>query len=111
LRAQLANLNGKSSQPASHAQPVQGSGSREGPPRSFYGLPHDAMVGEYVFSTPHNSSLTPKFATSFCPSYVTAQEANVAPRVFATRQVIQTDGLTSSSSPITRARGARVVMP
>jgi len=65
LRAQLANLKGKSSQPASHAQPVQGSGSREGPPRSFYGLPHDAMVGEYVLSTPRNSSITPEFATFF----------------------------------------------
>jgi len=32
-----------------------GSGSQEGPPKSFYGLPHDAMVGEYVLSTPHNS--------------------------------------------------------
>jgi hypothetical protein len=104
LRAQLANLKGKSSQPASHAQPVQGSGSHEGPPRSFYGLPHDAMVGEYVLSTPHNSSLTPEFSTSFCPSYVAAQEASVAPRVSATRQVIQTDGLASGSSPITRAR-------
>jgi dynactin complex subunit len=38
LRAQLTNLKGKSSQPTNHAQPVQGSGSREGPPRSFYGL-------------------------------------------------------------------------
>ncbi len=95
LRAQLANLKGKSSQSTSHAQPVQDLGSREGPPRSFYGLPHDAMVGEYVFSTPHNSSLTPEFATSFCPSYVAAHEASVAPRVFATRQVIQTDGLAS----------------
>jgi len=111
LRAQLANLKGKSSQPAGHAQPVQGSGSREGPPRSFYGLPHDAMVGEYVLSTPHNSSFTPEFATSFCLSYIAAQEASVAPRVFATRQVIQTDGLASGSSPITRARGARAVMP
>jgi hypothetical protein len=54
LRAQLANLKGKSYQPANHAQPVQGLGSREGPPRSFYGLPHDAMVGEYVLSTPRN---------------------------------------------------------
>jgi hypothetical protein len=88
LRAQLANLKGKSSQPASHAQPVQGSGSREGPPRSFYGLSHDAMVGEYVLSTPHNSNLTPKFATSLCLSYVTTHEANVAPRVSTTRQVI-----------------------
>jgi hypothetical protein len=35
----------------------------------------------------------------------------VAPRVFATRQVIQTDGLTSGSSLITRARGARAIMP
>ncbi len=90
LRAQLANLKGKSSQPASHVQPVQGSGSREGPPRSLYGLPHDAMVGEYVLSTPHNSSLTTEFATSFCPSYVAAHEASVAHRVSATRQVIQT---------------------
>ncbi len=72
LRAQQANLKGKSSQLASHAQPVQGSGSREGPLRSFYGLPHDAMVREYVLSTPHNPSLTPEFATFFCPSYVAA---------------------------------------
>jgi hypothetical protein len=69
------------------------------------------MVGEYVLSITHNSSLTPKFATSFCPSYVTAQEASVTPKVFATRQEIQTDGLASSSSPITRAREARIVMP
>jgi len=85
LKAQLANLKGKSSQPASHHQPIQGSGSQEGPPRSFYGLAHDAMVGEYVLSIPHNSSLTPEFATSLCPSYVTAQETSVAPRVSATR--------------------------
>ncbi len=111
LKAQLANLKGKSFQPASHAQPIQGSGSREGPPRLFYGLAHDAMVGEYIFSTPHNSSLTPEFATSFCLSYVAAQEASVALRVYATRQVIQTDGLASGSSPITKARGARAVMP
>jgi hypothetical protein len=109
LRAQFANLKGKSSQPASHAQPVQGSGSWEGPLRSFYGLSHDAMVGEYVFSSAHNFDLTPE-ATSFCPSYFAAQ-ASVAPRVSATRQVIQTDGLASASSPITRARGARAVMP
>jgi len=85
LKAQLANLKGKSSQPTNHAQPVQGSGSWERPPRSFYGLSHDAMVGEYVLSIAHNSSLTPQFATSFFPSYVVAQEASVAPRVFATR--------------------------
>jgi hypothetical protein len=35
----------------------------------------------------------------------------VAPKVFATRQVIQIDGLTFGSSLITKARGARVVMP
>jgi len=69
------------------------------------------MVREYVLSTPHNSSLTPEFAISFYPSYVAAQEASVAPRVFAIRQVIQTDGLASSSSLITRARGARTIMP
>jgi len=69
------------------------------------------MVGEYVLSTPHNSSLTPEFATSFCPSYVTTQEVSVAPRVSATRQVIQTDGLASGSSPITRARRAQAIMP
>ncbi len=111
MRAQLANLKDKSSQPTSHAQPIQGLGSREGPPRSFYGLPHDAMIGEYVLSTPHNSSLTLEFATSFCPSYVAAQEANVAPRVSATRQVIQINGLASGSSPITRARRARANLP
>jgi hypothetical protein len=35
----------------------------------------------------------------------------VAPRVSATRQVIQTDGLTFGSSLITKAKGARIVMP
>jgi hypothetical protein len=69
------------------------------------------MVGEYVLCTPHNFSFTPEFATSFCPSYVAAQETSVAPRVFAMRQVIQTDGLASASSFITKARGARTVMP
>jgi hypothetical protein len=69
------------------------------------------MVGEYVLSTLLNSSLTPELATSSCPSYVASQEASVAPRVSATRQVIQTDGLASGSSPIIRARGARGVMP
>jgi len=47
----------------------------------------------------------------FCPSYVAAQKASVAPRVSATRQVIQTDGLTSSSSLITKARRVRIIMP
>ncbi len=68
LKAQLVNLKSKSSQPASHAQPIQGSRSLEGPLRSFYGLSHDAMVGEYVISNVHNFSLTLEFATSFCPS-------------------------------------------
>jgi len=69
------------------------------------------MVGEYVLSITHNSSLTLEFATSFYPSYVATQKASVAPRVSTTRYVIQTDGLASSSSPITRARRARIVMP
>jgi len=59
----------------------------------------------------HRLNLTPEFATSFCPSYVVTEEASVAPRVSTTRQVIQTYGLASGSSPITRARGARVIMP
>jgi len=88
LKAQLVNLKGKSSQPAGHAQPIQGSGSWEGPPRLFCGLSHNAMVGEYVFSSAHNSSLTPEFATSFCPSYFMTQEVSVAPRVSTTKQVI-----------------------
>ncbi len=40
-----------------------------------------------------------------------AQEASVAPKVFSMRQVIQIDGLASSSSPITRARRVRTIMP
>jgi hypothetical protein len=52
---------------------------------SFYGLSHDAMVGEYVISSAHNYNLTPEFAISFCPSYFVAQEANVSPIVSATR--------------------------
>jgi len=111
LRPQLANLKGKSSQPISHAQPIQGSRSQEEPPRSFYGLSHDAMVGEYVLSSAHNFSLTLEFATFFRPSYFATQEANVAPKVSAIRQVIQTDGLASGLSPITKARGARTIMP
>jgi hypothetical protein len=58
LKAQLVHLKGKCSQPANHAQPIQGLGSWEGPLRSLYGLSHDAMVGEYVFSNAHNSNLT-----------------------------------------------------
>jgi len=69
------------------------------------------MVGEYVLSTAHIFSLTPEFATYFCPSYVATKEANVAPRVSAAREVIQTNGLASGSSPITKARGAQAVMP
>jgi hypothetical protein len=111
LRAWLVNLKGKSSQLASHAQHVQVSRSRERPLRSFYGLLHDAMAGEYVLSSAHNSSLTLEFATSFYPSYFAAQEASVASKVFATRQVIQTNGLASGSSPITKARGVRTFMP
>ncbi len=72
FRAQLANLKGMSSQPASHAQLVQVSKSWEGPPRSFYSLSHNAMVGGYVLSNAHNFGLTPKFATSFCLSYFVA---------------------------------------
>ncbi len=72
LRAQLANLKGKSSHLTNHAQPVQGSRSQEGPPRSFYGLSHDAMVKEYVLSNAHNSSFTPEFSISFYPSYFMA---------------------------------------
>jgi hypothetical protein len=64
------------------------------------------MVGEYVLSNAHNFSLTIKFATSFCSSYFVAQKANVAPKVFATRQVIQTNGLAFGSSPITKAKRA-----
>jgi hypothetical protein len=68
------------------------------------------MVGEYVLSRAHNSSFTPEFATFFCPSYFTTQEVSVGPWVFAIRQVIQTDGLVSSLSPITRVRKARAIM-
>jgi hypothetical protein len=35
----------------------------------------------------------------------------VALKISATRQIIQIDGLASSSSPIIRVRGVRVVMP
>ncbi len=72
LKAQLINLKCKSSQPTNHAQHVQSSGSREGPPRLFFGLSHDAIVGEYVISNAHNSSLTPEFITFFYPSYFAA---------------------------------------
>jgi hypothetical protein len=69
------------------------------------------MVGEYVLSSAHNCNLTPEFVTPFCPSYVIAQEASVAPKVSATKQVILINGLPSGSSPITRAKGAQAFMP
>jgi hypothetical protein len=68
------------------------------------------MVGEYVLSNAHNSNLTPEFATFFYPSYFATQKASVAPEVSAIEYVIQTDGLTSNSNPIIRAKGARTVM-
>jgi hypothetical protein len=68
------------------------------------------MVGEYFLSSAHNSSLTPKFATSFCPSRFVAQEANVAPKISATGEVFHIDGFASSSNPITMVRGARAIM-
>ncbi len=111
LRTQLVNLKSKSSHPANQAQLVQGSRSWEGPPRSLYGLSQDAMVGEYVHSNAHNSSLTLEFTISFCPSYFAAQEISVAFKVSTIRQVIQTNGLASGSNPITRAGGARTIMP
>jgi len=49
LRAQLATLKGKSSQLASHAQPIQGSKSQERPLRLFYGLPHMPWLGNMFF--------------------------------------------------------------
>jgi hypothetical protein len=69
------------------------------------------MVGEYVISSAHNFSFTLEFVIYFCPSYFVAQKASVPPRVSTTKHVIQTVGLASSSSPITKARGARAVMP
>jgi hypothetical protein len=111
LKAQLANLNNKTSKPVNHAQLVQASRSREGPPRLFYGLSHDAMVGEYVLSCAHNSSLTPEFVTYFYLSHFATQEASVASRTSPSRQIIQIDGFTSSSNPFTKATGARTIMP
>jgi hypothetical protein len=75
------------------------------------GLSHDAMVREYVLYNAQNSNLTLEFATYSCLSYYVTYEANVAPRVSTIRQLIQTNGLTSGSRPITRARGARTIMP
>jgi hypothetical protein len=68
------------------------------------------MVEEYVLSNAH-FSLTPEFAIFFYLSYFTTQKASVAHRVSTTRQIIQTNGFTSSSSPITRAKRARGIMP
>jgi hypothetical protein len=69
------------------------------------------MVREYVLSNAHNCNLTPEFTTFFFLSYVAAQEVSVAPKVSATKQVIQTNGVTSGSSLITRAKGAGTIMP
>jgi hypothetical protein len=64
------------------------------------------MVGEYVLSCAHNSSFTPDFVTSFCPSYFVTQEVSVVPKVSATRQVIQTNGLAFGLHSVTGAKGA-----
>jgi hypothetical protein len=69
------------------------------------------MVREYVLCNAHNSNFTSKFATYFSPSYFATQDASVAPKVFPTRQVIWINGLESSSSPITKARGTQAIMP
>ncbi len=69
------------------------------------------MVRECVIFSAHNYGFTLKFAIFFCLSYVTAQEASVAPKVSATRQVIQIDEFAYGLSLITKARRARVVMP
>jgi hypothetical protein len=45
------------------------------------------------------------------PFLLAAQEASVAPKVFTIRQVIQTDGIASGSSSITKAKGAQAMMP
>ncbi len=55
-----------------------------------------------MLSNVHNSGLTPKFTISFYRSYFVAQQASVAPKVFTIKQVIQTDGLASGPSPITK---------
>jgi hypothetical protein len=69
------------------------------------------MVGEYVLSNAHNSSLTLEFATFLFFSYVVTQKDSVAPIVFATRQVIQTNGLAFNPNPFTRVKGPQVIMP
>ncbi len=40
-----------------------------------------------------------------------AQEVSVAPKVFATKQVIQIDGFAFGSSPITKDKRVPAVMP
>ena len=82
-----------------------------GTSRSFYGLSHNAMVWDYVFSSAHNCNLAPKFATSFTLPTL-RHKGLVWHSVFSTtRQVIQTDGLAFGSSPLTMARRAQTIMP
>jgi hypothetical protein len=69
------------------------------------------MVGEYVLFSAHNSNFTHEFAIFFYPSYFMAQEVSVAPKVFATKQVIQIDGFAFGSSPITKDKRVPAVMP
>jgi hypothetical protein len=63
-------------------------------------------LGSLFFPVHTIQVLHHKLLLLFALSYFVTQQVSVAPRVFATRQVIQTDGLTSGSSPITKARGA-----
>jgi hypothetical protein len=68
---------------------------------AFHTMP---WLGSMVFLV--HTILVSHLATFFYPSYLATQEANVALEVSPTRQVIQTNGLTFGSSPITKVRGA-----
>jgi hypothetical protein len=111
LRAQLASLTSKEAQAAQPLQATQVPSTMDKLPRTFYGLPRDAMVGECLKVAVTQPGLAAEFSSSFCPSYFAFQQASVAPRVATTRRVVQTDGLASGTGHVTRSRGAHAVIP
>ncbi len=74
----------------------------------FYGLSHD---GSMFFPVHTILVLHRNLLLLFALPISWHIKASVTHRIFSTRQVIQTNGLTSGSSPIIRAREVQAVMP
>jgi hypothetical protein len=70
LHAQLASLKGKNAQSVQHVSPYHSDSRVQEAPRSFYGLPRDALVGECVKAPAPQPGLNAEFAPLTLPSTV-----------------------------------------